>query len=220
MIEALIDKQDGFEIVRDQIAAILVSEIANQQALAIAGGKDPDLWKIRIFLERSNGWEQWLNEQADTTPICNIWYDTTTFPKGTGNVVQRQKSETVYNLDLIGYGRSANDESGGHTPGDREASLEVQRAVKLVRNILMHSNYVHLGLQGTVWQKWIQSIRILQPEYNSQAIQKVMAARIALQVDFNELSPEVAFETLEYISTTISRSETGEVYLQADYDYS
>lgn len=45
-LQALIDKQDSVEIIRDQIAAILVQEIANQQALAIADSKDPALWTL------------------------------------------------------------------------------------------------------------------------------------------------------------------------------
>ena len=44
-IQALIDKQDSFEIVRDKIGLILASESASQQALATAAAKDPDLWR-------------------------------------------------------------------------------------------------------------------------------------------------------------------------------
>ena len=58
----LIDKQDSFEIVRDQIAAILKTEITSQIALATTAGKpNPDDWKLRIFSERANPWEQFLN---------------------------------------------------------------------------------------------------------------------------------------------------------------
>ena len=46
----LIDKLDTFEIVRDEIAAILATEIASQEALA-AGEPDPTLWRLRVFLE-------------------------------------------------------------------------------------------------------------------------------------------------------------------------
>ena len=60
MISELIDKQDNFEIVRDQIAAILVNEVASQMALATAEAKDPEDWNLQIFTERSNPWEKWL----------------------------------------------------------------------------------------------------------------------------------------------------------------
>ena len=65
MIAELIDKQDNSEIVRDQIAAILATEVANQQALATADGKDPADYKLRIYTERSNPWEAFLNDQTD-----------------------------------------------------------------------------------------------------------------------------------------------------------
>jgi hypothetical protein len=41
-ITELIDKVDNLEIVGDLIAAILVVELANQQALATTAGKDPN----------------------------------------------------------------------------------------------------------------------------------------------------------------------------------
>ena len=49
--------------------------------LATAGGKDPADWKLRIFTERSNPWEEWLNIDADTdtSPVVNVWFDTSTF---------------------------------------------------------------------------------------------------------------------------------------------
>jgi len=75
MIPNLIDKQDSFEIIRDQIAAILSTEVASQMALAIAEAKEPNDWKMRIFIERSNPWEQWLNNPTeDKSPIVNVWY--------------------------------------------------------------------------------------------------------------------------------------------------
>ena len=37
MIPELIDKQDTFEVVRDEIAAILKTEVVSQMALATAG---------------------------------------------------------------------------------------------------------------------------------------------------------------------------------------
>ena len=143
MITELIDKQDNFEVVRDQITAILVTEIANQMQLATNAGKDPNDWKLRIFKERSNPWEQLLNEQTDRSPIVNIWYDNSNFQPNKSNISERQASETVYNIDCYGYGLSQDDGNGGHLPGDREAALEVQKALRLVRNILMAAEYTY-----------------------------------------------------------------------------
>ena len=142
----LIDKQDNFEIIRDQIAAILTTEIASQQALATAAAKDPDEWKLRIFTERSNPWEQYLNNpEADPSPIVNVWFENDKFDPSGSNIDERQKTEAVYNIDCYGYGVSEDVIAGGHKPGDREAAFEVQKALRLVRNILMAAEYTYLG---------------------------------------------------------------------------
>ena len=218
-IASLIDKQDNFEIIRDQIAAILVIEVASQMALATAASKDPDDWKLRIFTERSNPWEQLLNEQIDVSPIINIWFDNSNFPQNGSNVKDRQKTEGTFNIDCYGYGVSEDLPLGGHTPGDQESAFEVQKAIRLVRNILMAAEYTYLGLRGTVWQRWPQTINIFQPEINSDQIQKMTGARIALSVTFNEFSPQVVAETLEFLSIAVKRVEDGEVVINADYDY-
>jgi len=218
-ISTLIDKQDSFEIVRDQIAAILTTEVASQMALALAAAKDPLEWKLRIFTERSNPWEQWLNDQTDTSPIVNVWYDNSSFTQGKSNIVERQASETVYNIDCYGYGQSRDDGGTGHTPGDKEAVLEVQKAIRLVRNILMAAEYTYLGLQGLVWQRWPQSITDFQPQLDANQFQKVAGARVAFRVVFNEFSPQVEPQTLELLSVDVLRTEDGQIVLEADYDY-
>jgi len=219
MTLALIDKQDGFEIIRDKIAAILVAEIAQQQILAAAAGKDATLWKVRIYSERSNAWEQWLDDQIDVSPICNIWFDSAAYSESSGNVVSRQTSASLFNLDCYGYG-IAKSAVIGHTLGDQEAAATTHRAVRLIRNILMAAENTYLGLRGTVGQRWLQSITVYQPEFQGQAIQQIVGARLALRVSHNELSPQVAAETLEYISVTVKRSPSGEVILTAEYDFS
>ena len=219
MITSLIDKQDSFEIIRDQIAAILVSEIASQMALATAAAKDPDDWKLRVFIERSNPWEQWLNEQNDKSPLVNIWYDNSSFDPAGSNVMERQKTTGIFNLDCYGVGVSADDPSGGHVPGDLESALAVQKAVRLVRNILMAAEYAYLGMRGLVWTRWPQSVTVFQPALGSNTVQAITGARVAFRVGFNEFSPQVAEETLEYLAVDVKRTEDGQIILEADYDY-
>ena len=219
MIQSLIDKQDNFEIIRDEIAAILKLEITEQMVLATAATKDPDDWKLRIFSERSNPWEQYSDSPTDTSPIVNIWYDNSSFDPGASNSVESQKAGAVYNIDCYGYGKSTDVQGGGHNPGDKEAALEVQRALRLVRNILMASQYTYLGLRGLVWSRWTQSISVFQPQIDGRAIQHVVGARIAFRVEFNEFSPQFEGNVLELVSTKVIRAEDGEIYIEADYDY-
>jgi len=108
---------------------------------------------------------------------------------------------------------------GGHKAGDKEAALEVQRALRLVRNILMAAEYTYLGMRGVVWQRWPQSITSFQPQIDGRQIQQIVGARLAFNVVFNEFSPQVPAVTLELVSAEVSRSEDGEVVVNADYDY-
>lgn len=219
-IDTLINKQDNVEIVRDQIAAILAIEVASQRAMAIAAGKDPNDWTLRVYTEASNPWNQYLEDNpADVSPLVNVWWSSSTYDGGASNIVERQKSDAVFYLDCYGYAVSKDDPAGGHSPGDREAALVCQRAVRLVRNILMAAEYTYLGLQGTVWKRWPQSVTIFQPEAENPAAQQIVAARLAFQVSFNEFSPQVTPVILEYLATDVKRAEDGLIVVETDYDY-
>lgn len=219
MIPGLIDKQDNFELIRDQIAAILVTESTSQQALATAGGKDPALWKLRVFRERSNPWEQWRDGPADTAPIVNVWYDNSGYDLAASDLIARQKTTAIFNIDCYGLGQSADDGAGGHVPGDRDAAFTVHRALRLARNILMAAEYTYLGLRGLVWRRWPQSITIFQPPSGENTAQQIVGARIAFEVQFDEFSPQFEPETLEYVSIDVLQAEDGELLAEADYDY-
>ena len=219
MITELINKQDSFEIVRDQIAAILTLESAEQMSLATAAGEDPADWKLRVYKERSAPWEAYLNAPTDVSPIVNVWFDASSFPGQTGNTVARQKAEGVFNIDCYGYGIAADDGGTGHLAGDEAAALEVQRAIKLVRNILMASEYTYLGLQGLVWQRWFTNISQFQPQQGTDAVQQIVGARLVFRVAFNELSPQYEATELCYLSTQIFRASDGQLLAEADFDY-
>lgn len=219
-LASLIDKQDTFEIVRDQIAAILVAEVANQKALAEAASKDPKLWDLKVYTERANAWEQYLHEGLiDRTPIVNVWVDNGNFQGGRGDTINRQENEMVYNVDVYGFGISENNPAGGHKAGDQEAAFEAQRAARLVRNILMAAENAYLNLRGTVGQRWPQSLAFFQPQLNDQAVQHVVGGRFALRVRMNEFSPQVASEVLEQVHIDVKRTEDGQIVLEADYTY-
>lgn len=221
LIIELIDKRDSSEIIRDQIAAILVVESARQQALAAAAaGKDPKQWKLRVFLERSNPISEWVDcpdPIDDPSPIISVRLDRVDYDMRASNVVERQKATGIFHLDCYGYGVSSSDGGEGHEPGDMRGALEAQRAARLVRNILCAGAYTYLGLRGVVWRRWPQSIQMLQPPAEERSVQHIGAARFELQVEFNEFSTQVEGELLELISVTVLRRETGEIYLTAQY---
>lgn len=220
-IDTLIDKQDNVEIVRDQVAAILAVESAAQVALATAAGKpDPDLWALRVYQERSNIWENLPSKKDDTRPVVNIWWDSSTFDAAASNVMEQQKASATINIDCYASGQSTTDGGTGQISGDQAAAEAVQRAVRLVRNILMAAEYSYLDLRGTVSRRRVDSITMLQlRQQDSRSVEQIIAARVALRVEFNELSPQVVPVVLEYLSTQIRRTEDSELIVEADYDY-
>jgi hypothetical protein len=213
-ISSLIDKSDTVELIRDQVAAILVLESASQQALATAAGKDPELWALKVYKERANIWDG----QAGPTPIVNVFWDRSTFDRSSSNAIERQRSSATIQIDCIGYGHSA-DSASGHTLGDQQAAETAQRAVRLVRNILCAATYSYLGLRGVVWGTWVESITIMQPPPTRQNAQHVVGARLSLTVDFNEFSPQVEPARLDLLTVGIHRQEDGQLIVAADYVY-
>jgi hypothetical protein len=224
-ITTLIDKQDTAEIIRDEIAAILADELANQQALATAAAKDPRLWTIRVFLERSAPWQEYLDPdgtpQIDLPPLVNVTLDALNYNANQSGSVDKQHCSATFHLDVYAAGISENDFSGGHTPGDRRAAVEAQRAVKLIRNILMAGQFTYLGIpfRGIVGSRRFGSIAFFQPQIDARAVQNIVAARMTFEVDFNEFSPQYQPELLELVSVTVKRTGTGEILATADYDY-
>lgn len=216
-ISGLIDKQDGFEIVRDKISAILAAETISQQALAVTAGKDPALWELRVFEERSNPWEEFKG--GDLSPVVNVWYDNSDFSGRKGDPVKEQLAEGIFNIDCYGSVPSGTDGAAGHLAGDRQTVLEAQRAARLVRNILMAGTYAYLDLRGTVGARWPQAVTSFQPQIDGRPVQHVSAVRFALRVTYSETGPQQDAETLETVAVDIKRAEDGSVVAQFQVDY-
>lgn len=221
-ITQLIDKTDNVELIRDQIAAILCSEVKSQKALARAAGKKPSAWHLNVYTERSEPWSDFQSipeedkEPERRCPIVAVSFDNTSYEKA-GSDFERQKTVGIFNVDCYGYAISRDDGAFGHCPGDALASLNAQHAVRLVRNILMSAEYLNLQMLGTVARIWLQSVTMFQPQEDGRSVERVVAARMAFEVQFNEYSPQVVGQPLELISVNLRRQETGQVYLVANY---
>lgn len=218
----LLTERDNSEVIRDEIAAILLIEQQNQRELAEEADEDPLRWALRVFVERANPWDAWIDAPAADSeaaiPIVNVWLETITYDRSKSDMVSRQQATATYNIDCYAYGVSEDTEEG-HIPGDEMASIEVQRVIRLVRRILMSAHYISLGLPPTVvGGRFPQSIRIFQPQLENKGVQHVMAARLALEVTFNEFAPQHEGVPLELISVGVKRKETGELYFTAAYD--
>lgn len=215
MIQTLIDKQDNSEIIRDQIAAILALETAAQQVKATQAAKDPELWRLRVYAERSNPWE---TDPDDFSPIVNVWFEKSEVMPRASDTFERQTYSGTFNIDVYGYGRSRPD-GAGHVPGDEDAAKEAQRGVRLVRNIVMASVYTYLGLRGVVGRRMVEAIQIFQPQENSDNVAQVVGARVSLRVDYLEFAPQYVGEPLELLSAAVHRAEDGLLIINTEYAY-
>lgn len=220
-LDQLIDKVDNVELVRDQIAAILVVECANQKQLAIAASKDPADWDFRVFVERADPWAEWMDlpqtaeNPTRVAPIVSVRFDSASYDATGSDVFSQQKTVATYNIDCYGYGVSTAT-LDGHDPGDLAATLACMRIVRLVRNILMSATYTYLGMQGLVWRRFPQGLQAFQPEQQGRAVQNIQAVRLVLEVQFAEFAPQVDGPALELLTVTVTRN-TGEVLLTASY---
>lgn len=210
-LPALLNKQDGFELVRDQIAVIINDNQAAQVILA-AGQPDPSLWKLRVFVERSNPMEQFLNAPGETTPdkspLVNVWYESGTFDQSKGGVVTQQAHAGAFNIDVYGWGLASDDGLTGQVLGDEEAAKTAQRGIRLVRNFLMAGENTYLGFPrgSLVWSRWVESITAFQPDLQNGLAHQIAGARLTLRVEFTETAPEVeAADVLKEIGITIKR---------------
>ena len=219
VLKTLIDKQDTFEIVRDQIAALLVLEVENQKVLAVAAGKDPADWQLDVYQERSNPFEKWRDDDGTNAPIVNIVFDSLTTDDSGSTRSNSIRSTGLYNIFCYGHGISKDNTTGGHYAGDKVAALEAQRAIRLVRNILFASENTYLQLQQTVFERRLESIEVFQPTFGENTVQNVLAARLMVRVVFNEFSPQEEPVELELLSVDIKRAEDGQLIAEADYDY-
>jgi hypothetical protein len=233
-LTALVDKTDNFEVVRDQIGHLLNENQAAQVALATSAGEpDPDLWKLRVYLERGDAFEAFMGEpgkplaQQDLSPIVNVWFEGGTFDQSSSDVVRRQTHVGVFNADVYALGIARDNGQGGHVPGDLSAALNLARGVRLVRNFLMASGNTYLQLREKggppngpgVGGRWIDSINMFQIEGMAELSLNLIGARISLRVTFNEFSPQAdESNLLETVVVDIRRASDGLLLTELQYD--
>ena len=211
MINTLIDKSDTFDVVRDKIAQILANETENQKALAVDAGKNPKLWDLKVFTERSSNWDDCKPGEI----IVNVWFESDSMDERSSDTINRQAMRGIFNIDVIGFGHSKSGVSG-----DELAVREATRGMMLVRNIIMSDIYTYLDMRGVVGGRKPINRSFFQPASNNKTATHAMGARLALEVSYNEFSPEqTPSGFLKFLSVKITKAETGQVLAQLDFDY-
>ena len=220
LIDALIDKQDNYEIIRDQVAQILANEVVNQKALAVSDSQDPAGWDFKIFTEKTNPFElieSVKGKAGGDAELANVWLDSVSFDQG--DVVNRKQPDTIIQIDCVSSKNAADNASGGiTTQADVRASLDAERIGRLVRNILMAATYTYLDLRGIVAKRWISRMQKMQPDRDDQPAQNTMAFRVTLMISHLEFSPQVTPGDMDEIIIDIKRGESGEVLADLTID--
>ena len=200
-------------LVRDQIVAILLAELANQRTLAIADSDPPTPFEIGITREKTIPW----NTEADF-PLCNVSYDTGNVLTSASPATSDQKGDHFYNLDI--YVSVPTEDSGGTgLQGDEGSAIEGVRVAGIIYFIIMAGLNTRLQLRGIVGHRIIREILPFQPTFGDNPLEHVSAFRLRLEVRHGEAVPQLTGNPLEGLDLTLKRSDTTlEVDIEMDIE--
>jgi hypothetical protein len=218
----LIDKQDTNEIVRDQIAAILAIEIDKQKDLAVIAGKNPVEWDVDIYIEKSRPWELLSDENGEEiseTPLVNVSFDNDVFDNKGSDAVGNQKVVGTFYIDCYAHKNSYRDDYCNLIDGDTLTSRESDKVARLVRNIIMAGPYTYLGLQKTVFKRYINRREKFNPsDREGKYFENVIVTRITLNVDYKEYSPQAETTDIETLIANCKVGDDGLVEFNIEFD--
>jgi hypothetical protein len=209
LIDTFIHEQDNAEKIRDQIAAILALEIDNQKSKAyqldVPDKKD---YNIKIYLENARPWE--LTGDKNPFPLINVCLQETTENREPGSTLNNTKYTGQYTIDCYGCGNAKNDQEEDISD-DSLATIKAWKTVRIARNILMSGFYAYLGIRRFVQKRSIKKITTIVPAGLPDSGVSIVAARIVLEVNLFEESPQAQATDLEGIS--FKSENSGEVVL-------
>lgn len=221
MISYLIDPALNQFLVRDKIAEILLTELANQELLAVTASQDPLLWRLRLFAQRRLPWDLWSQVPAigteEALPVVNICSDSADRDRLRPLEPLQQRYDGIFTISCLGYGVARETESG-HMPADECARLEAERAAGLVRNVLMHQSYRQLGLPTVVSERDTLGIRRTDPIIDEAKSFHVEGLELTLGVQFMERTRASAGVPLQIIGLNVLRHDNGELRLAQQID--
>jgi hypothetical protein len=219
-ITTLINKYDNCEILRDEVAAILAIEVANQKVLAVAEGERADDYSFDVYTERSSPWELIEDENGKIirqSPLVNVYLESENADGSMLTTIDSMAYDCNITIDclaakvhkVVGRLRYA---------GDELAARDVQRIARLIRNILMSPLYYKLNMPEVVHYRRIESITMFQPNFGDRPAQSVVGARINLKVSITENVPQAEFEFLELVQGRITRAEDGLLLAELQFE--
>jgi hypothetical protein len=217
LISSLIQTTQNVDIVKDRIAEILVTESSSQQQLASAAHQDSDLWKLRVFTDRSDVIGEFKpDELGCAVPIVVVnfagWEDDRRQSTDISEFVHKCR----YTVDIYGYG-AARGANFGHQPADYVAERETHRARALVEQILNAAEYLQLGFSDAAFgDRKITSLAVARPN-EQPSNSSVMVSRLIVEITVCESSPQMEPIVIGGVSLTVTDNATGELLASADY---
>lgn len=128
-LEGLIPKQQ-YELVRDQLAIVLVDELANQKAL---GMDELSVWDEKVWIDRVKPFEDFNNVTINVT-LASGDYDNETIKSSNGTY--------IFNIDVTAR---AKEKQSDESYADLDANKILDRVVGAIRAILKNPEYNTLG---------------------------------------------------------------------------
>lgn len=197
-INELLEEPDNVEIIREQVAAIIHLECANQYALALEkGAANSEDYNIKVRLEHELPIS--LKSEDDVRrnfPSVNISLDSTTIQHGSTKAADKTMKATIL-VDCYNHGNVSGDGLTG-----RSANVAAWKTARIVRNILCASNYTYLKLRGIVGGREVVRMQSGKPRTDAGSA-NVSVVRITLEVTYDEQSQEVEGAELGRMMVTV-----------------
>lgn len=193
---------DNIEVIREQIAALLVLDLENQYRLA-KEAEDPNKkdYDVSVFVEKDNP-IQFVEKAENPFPLVNVSLESAE-QAGSTATVNRQSMTATFYVDVYATGNADSLEDKG-----MKASMKAWKTARLVRRILRAETNTYLRLRGIVGGVSL-SFQSGEPADVQSAI-RVKMVRVTAKVDYTENVEITSGPGIEVISMTV-KDDTGEV---------
>lgn len=201
---------DNIEVIRDQISAIIFSEMRNQYELAVADD-DPvaDDYLTTVLVENDEPLQ--AGGDNDLFPIVNISVDNVRLDGGAS--VNETDRVASLKLDCYQIGNTSGKFAG------RTAMIKAWKLARCVRAILESDQYTYLFLRGIVSKVRINSMTGGYPSGMENSAVKVAVVRLDVDIYYTQKSPQTTGPGLEIMPVIIS-DENGQVVGNIKEEYS
>lgn len=200
---------DNIEVIRDQISAIIHTEMRNQFELATAED-DPvaDDYLATVLVENDEPLQ--AGGDNDLFPIVNVSVEEVRLDGGAS--VNTSNRVGLLKLDCYQVGNTSGKFAG------RTAMIKAWKLARCVRAILESDQYTYLFLRGIVSKVRINSMQGGYPSGMENSAVKVAAVRINLEVTYDQSSPQTTGPGLNILPVVIS-DENGQVVSDIREEY-